>query len=510
MASLEQLRDRLVSGAFHTAQELYVACLDALDHGLYEEISARLQPALTGAQASHAGLWQVYGLALQGMQDLAGAHQAMSTADRLRPNDPLIVHSVARMALEGGKPAAAAYGRARMLLPDDPGVLTGQAAALLAEGQGGQALDELARVLNQHPAWLAGHATYARIAAMCAPDTDPLATYRAALSDHPQSGGLWLAVINTALQASDIDGALRLIDQARSALGPISQLSLAQAHCLSERGQAAEAQILFEALPQPANAAMAIYPLRNLIRLGRYDDALVLAEQSHDPQQDLALWPYRALLWRLRGDPRWDWLEGEPALIRTFDLTAALGPLDELAALLRDLHHRSGQPIDQSVRGGSQTDGNLLSRIEPEIRRLRGAIIDAVGQYVAGLPPPRAGHPTLLERRAPLRIEGAWSVRLTGHGFHVDHVHHLGWISSALYIVLPEGEGGIGRAADRQDGWLTFGECLNLVPDLPAFRVIEPKAGTMVLFPSTLWHGTRPFGAGERLTVAMDIARPTQ
>ena len=95
-------------------------------------------------------------------------------------------------------------------------------------------------------------------------------------------------------------------------------------------------------------------------------------------------------------------------------------------------------------------------------------------------------------------------MRLTGGGRHIDHVHPAGWLSSALYIALPtEVERGGGEA-----GWLALGQAGDLVPDLPPIRVVEPKPGRLVLFPSTMWHGTRPFGAGERLTVAFDVRRP--
>ncbi|MBK9588986.1 MAG: hypothetical protein IPO50_10640 [Sphingomonadales bacterium] len=40
-----------------------------------------------------------------------------------------------------------------------------------------------------------------------------------------------------------------------------------------------------------------------------------------------------------------------------------------------------------------------------------------------------------------------------------------------------------------------------------AKRLIEPKPGRLVMFPSTMWHGTVPFDAGERLTVAFDVPR---
>jgi hypothetical protein len=95
-------------------------------------------------------------------------------------------------------------------------------------------------------------------------------------------------------------------------------------------------------------------------------------------------------------------------------------------------------------------------------------------------------------------------VRLTGGGRHIDHLHPAGWLSSALYIALPsEKERGSGEA-----GWLVLGQASDLVPDLPPIRVVEPKPGRLVLFPSTMWHGTRAFGAGERLTVAFDVKRP--
>ena len=81
----------------------------------------------------------------------------------------------------------------------------------------------------------------------------------------------------------------------------------------------------------------------------------------------------------------------------------------------------------------------------------------------------------------------------------------LGWISSALYVALPPDLG------QGEAGMLTLGEarssCFDV--DTKPFRMVEPKPGRLVLFPSYMWHGTRPFGEGERLTVAFDVARPS-
>ena len=61
--------------------------------------------------------------------------------------------------------------------------------------------------------------------------------------------------------------------------------------------------------------------------------------------------------------------------------------------------------------------------------------------------------------------------------------------------------------ASQTRGWAfrVDGELTHVRP--PA-RLVEPAPGRLVLFPSWLWHGTRPFGDGERLTVAFDVAPP--
>jgi hypothetical protein len=265
------------------------------------------------------------------------------------------------------------------------------------------------------------------------------------------------------------------------------------------------AQAIFDVLGRPARAAEAVHPVRNLIRIGRLEEAASIAEQCFGQEEDHALWPYRALLWRVLGDDRWQWLEGDPRLIGIHDLASELGDLDELAAALRSLHARSGTMLDQSVRGGTQTDGNLFARSEPSLRRLRTVIHAAVSEHVAQWPAALAGHPTFIARRAPLRFAGAWSVRLVGSGRHVDHVHPQGWLSSAFYVTLPTRSG---DADGLNAGWLALGEARDLLPDFDGFRIIQPAIGRLILFPSSMWHGTRPFREGERMTVAFDIARP--
>ncbi len=110
-------------------------------------------------------------------------------------------------------------------------------------------------------------------------------------------------------------------------------------------------------------------------------------------------------------------------------------------------------------------------------------------------------HPFYGRLTGRMRFQESWSVRLASEGFHVSHIHRAGWLSSACYIDLPPEVGG-----DSDAGALAFG-----VPDralkleLEPRRVIRPRAGMLVLFPSYFWHGTLPFeSTAQQLTVAFD------
>jgi hypothetical protein len=202
-------------------------------------------------------------------------------------------------------------------------------------------------------------------------------------------------------------------------------------------------------------------------------------------------------------DPRWNWLEGDDRFVGVYDIADRLPPLDTLAEALRRLHTLSEQPLEQSLRGGTQADGIFL-HVDPVMVALRDAIRTTVAEHLAQLPARDESHPLLAPRRDEIRFSGSWSVRLHGGGYHANHVHPAGWISSALYIALPPDLGRDGA------GFLTLGDAKSPTLDVqtPPFRTIEPKPGRLALFPSYMWHGTKPFGEGERITVAFDVAVP--
>ncbi|BEV02440.1 putative 2OG-Fe(II) oxygenase [Novosphingobium olei] len=507
MKSDRRLVERQLSEAAHQSiDSLFKTALRALEHDLAEQVLAAVAPLLKGQGAEDPRLWQVAGLAFRHLQDTGAAHEAFTRAYRLAPSDGLLAHSRARTALEAGFQSSGLYTQALLHSPSNHEVLLGQSAALLAEGRGNEALHILGRAVAANPTWADGHQAWARLASTMGLEGERLALLRATLARNPGLTSLWGLAIRIALQADDHETGLELVGHARQALGSHPELDRLEATCRSEIGDAVRAQTIFDRLPSTKTASSVVAAVRNLIRLHRFDEALQLAS-TPSVKAHTELWPYRALLWRLLGDPKWEWLEGDPRLIRTWDISSEIS-MPALADNLRLLHVGVGSPLDQSVRGGSQTDGNLLVRTDPQIRTLRAALIECTRQYISQLPPMDKRHPTLAGERDQWQFAGSWSVRLTAKGFHIDHVHQHGWLSAVCYVALPEQDGVIDVNEDgKLAGWLTFGECRRLLPEIQPFHRVRPEVGKLVLFPSTTWHGTRQFAAGERMTIAFDIGR---
>ena len=174
----------------------------------------------------------------------------------------------------------------------------------------------------------------------------------------------------------------------------------------------------------------------------------------------------------------------------------------DLDASLDALHPNAREFLDQSLRQGTQTFGHLFNDRHQLIGRLQRRIEETITCYISGLRAD-AAHPFLSRRRQGFRFVGSWSSRLCDRGFHINHIHPEGWISSCYYVAVPP----MVEDAAAQQGWLKLGEPAYEV-DLkrPVRRTIQPKPGTLVLFPSYLWHGTTPFHAEQRrTTIAFDV-----
>lgn len=452
-----------------------------------------------------ARLWQLVGLLERSLDEHELALASFDKAAALAPSDASIAHGRARVALEAGIAAVDLFQAALQLDPGNGEILLGHAAALFAEGRGEQAESALDLALANAPLWLQGHVQLAQLRAMLGKRVIATESVERALRTHPEQDQLWTTLFTILLQAHRFVELGEAVGRARSSGRPESLLRNYEAIAAAERGETERADTLFAALPNEGEA-LEIWRIRHLLRSGRVAEAVAAIDRQLGGERAPAFWPYAAAAWRLAGDPRRQWLEGDERLVSIIDLSNAIPDLGELERALRSLHLAKGEYLDQSVRGGSQTDGPLLSRIDPRIRALRSAIVGAVERYVDQLPPPDPKHPLLAPpRNRRIRFSGSWSVLLRGGGHHSNHVHPQGWISSAFYVALPPRSPG----EDDKAGWLTLGEPQKEMGlDLPPFRYVEPKVGQLVLFPSWTWHGTIAFQEAERLTVAFDVRPP--
>ena len=209
--------------------------------------------------------------------------------------------------------------------------------------------------------------------------------------------------------------------------------------------------------------------------------------------------------WRLQGDARDETLNGYDELIRVFDLEPPEGFSDmaafnaELEMSLAKLHPPTREFLMRSLRGGTQTVDNLFGGGHDLVERLKTRISEAVARYIAELKPD-ASHPFRRRAGRGFAFAGSWSSRLSDRGFHINHIHSEGWISSCYYAGVPPAV----EDAHAKQGWIKFGEP-GYALGVPIRRAIQPKPGRLVLFPSYMWHGTIPFrDASPRTTIAFD------
>ncbi|MCJ7421401.1 putative 2OG-Fe(II) oxygenase [Sphingomicrobium astaxanthinifaciens] len=420
--------------------------------------------------------------------------EAAETPDRL---------AILSLRKEMGEPVADAIADAIAARGDTraPALLE-LVSALEMEGRASEAARALEARLAREPGWIAGHQALAQLRWMMR-EGDATASFAAAVEARPDDEPLRAAYLGT-LKTMEDGAALDVAWGEAIAAFPNSPLiAMVGADLLSERGRVAEADEQFRRLVNMQDRAFDAARLRHLMRTGRIDELLRVGAAALQRHGDLECWAWFGAALRASGHPQADWFYRGESLVSEQQVELDAPARRALATRLRALHHAAGPPLGQSPRGGSQTFGNLFKRRDPEIVAARAAILRAVRTHVEALPAPEPQHPFLSRRAAgAVRMVGSWSILLRGGGHHVPHIHSHGWLSSALYVDLPERLG----TAGGHEGWLQIGQ-----PPIDGGRAVEPLARVrpaplkLALFPSIFWHGTLPFETGERLTMAFDM-----
>lgn len=466
--------------------------------------AAALLAPLEAAAEGNAGYWRVRADSERQAHRYAAASASMARAVALDPAGPRTARSRARLALERSDPEAIAHVEAALRLNrGDPHLLFDYAQALALEGRLDEALECTTTLVTHVPGWtdaLGLHAELRWAAGQRADFADHFERITAMRGAGPAVWLAWCAALDGVDRHAE---SAAILARARAIWPQDPALAMAQAIALGEAGAAPEAQNVLDSFAAMSGPEWGTARGRNRLRLGdparaEAELAAVLAARP----DDVTGWALIDLAWRMTDDARHEWLHGQPGLVRQLPLPLSAAERAEITALLSRLHQHSAMPIGQSVKQGSQTKGALFARAEPELARLEAALHAVMAEYRAGLPPADPAHPLLVRRDVSWTIVGSWSIRLDGVGHHAAHIHPRGLLSSASYWLVPEEVDAPGGP-----GWLELGNPPpGLAEGLDSLHSIRPEAGTLVLFPSTLYHGTRPITSGTRMTVAFDVA----
>jgi tetratricopeptide (TPR) repeat protein len=453
-------------------------------------------------------------------------------------------HVTALAALGRQQEAVRVYRRILALTPDNPAAAHALAMALNMNGQHEEAGTIAHQVLTRGHRSAALYNTYARsliaqgaleraeaVLRQCVALEPRLADAQSNLAQLVwlRSGDLTQATaeLERALQRFDTDETLWAAKaailqgggDARGAyacLAPWAARAQAPPALLLRAGLAAlefdpgTALALAERALRVVPASAAARTLRAAAQLGVGEAGAALADceallaRAPDDQYLIAL---QTTAWRLLGDEGYARLCDYRNLVVPRQLEPP-APWQDLASFLADLsaslnrlHDPRGHALlFQSLRNGTETTQDLSRSADPAIRALFAAFAAPIRHYLEHI-----GHgddPLRRRNEGRWRFNGSWSVRLHSAGFHANHTHPRGWISSACYIELPDC-----MSDERSDqGVLTFGEPgIAITPRLGAEYSMRPQVGMLVLFPSYFWHGTVPFRSNQaRLTVAFD------
>ena len=386
-------------------------------------------------------------------------------------------------------------------------------AHILADSGSPDAPEAYKAVLFERPDLLDGHNSFARLMPQIGRGDEALDTYRAALAAQP-SAELYDSALASALAIGDPEAAERWASEAESRFGAAPHLTLFRGLAARTRGDPDAALAMIEPLADAGFAAAMAQCAETALILHDFDRAErhALAATRAIPY-DQSAWAVLTIVWRIKDDPREQWLADYERFVMPIDIEPPSGAKAQFMAAcskeLHALHNMSHHPPDQSLREGTQTRGQLFDRRSPMIHALAAQVRRQVEQRIAALPSDPT-HPFLARNSGKADFIGSWSVRLRSGGYHVSHIHQEGWLSSALYVELPDAIVQAGRTAaanQPSEGALTFGVPSSVFGlDLSPRRIERPEVGRLVIFPSYFWHGTMPFvSESPRLTIAFDM-----
>jgi Flp pilus assembly protein TadD len=455
--------------------------------------------------------WIVTGMNLNSLQRLAEAEAAYRRALELDPHNRVAHHNLGALLARLGRPEAAfaALEHARSLGEGGFELAFNRGRALMEMNDAEAAEREFERAVSWQPTNHEAQLQLARVR-YARGDSQFARALASAAGANRANAGLQMLLGEVLWRAGELQAAEVVLQEllARQLGGPHVLSTLACVLLEAGRLDEAERRALEAATTAPEDGVIIENLVSVLLSCGRPDDAMLFIKKQRQRRPNGQAWvALEATASRIVDRDLYHRLYDYDRLVRTFELEPPVGwsSMEELNAALIEVltsrHSLQHHPLDQSLRNGTQTPRSLLAESHPAIKAILAAFQGPLAEYrrLLGTDPT---HPMSAGNVGEMRYSGAWSVRLQRLGYHVNHIHPDGWLSSAYYVQTPP------ETADAaaRSGWIKFGEPRYPVPGLTAERFIQPRPGRLVLFPSYMWHGTTAiYGDAPRLSIAFDV-----
>lgn len=495
------------------------------------------QPSAFSQQPSQLEMQPV--LALFNTGKLAEAEAAAKKLVTRFPNTFILyqILGIAQDGLSKFSDAVNSYSKALAIQPNTPDLLFNLGIALTNIGRLEEAENSYRKTIALQPQFFEAHGNLGTILQKQGKLEEAVISYRKALSINEDPRGHFN--LGTALRdEGKLDDAIAHFKRAIAMFPNYADAHNYLGECLRDQGNMEDAiKSYLDTLSLNPSHPGANYNMGEFLYLAeRFDEAVTYFEQSQ-----LDDWQERALYCTYKAEHFDDFKSKLDEIVRThkkhdapflatlsthyatnfgvedtynfckngFDFVyqKSIPELAEpnsqfLKDLLNDIDNTAIEVRAQGmIINGKQSAGNLFKRPEASFRHLGEIVKQEFLNYKNRF----AGADCELIKSFPSELEftSSWYVRLRRGGYVDRHIHEVGWISGAVYLVLPKDK------KDPTEGCFEYGLHGDSYPQKHSnfpVGIATPSVGDIVLFPSSLFHRTIPFNSNEeRICIAFDL-----
>ena len=455
------------------------------------------------------------GLSFQALQRYDDAREAYERALLLAPADVEVLLNLGNLHREFSRleESADAFRKAIGIFP---GLAAGHGSlgvTLYEAGDSQGAVAALGKAVELDPLYLEAHENLKKVRWFRGEHDQVDDSFRAAVERMPDSARAHHNLGAALLVSNDYAGAEKALLRAAQLQPELGDAfhGLGKAYHHLDRLEESIAAHQRAVACAPGNALFREEFGATLIRAGEYQRAVSELRTGHQlqPRRSTIL-AFLSIALNESGDPSVDELVDYEKYVRVARIAIPRG-YDSLEAFNADLHeelqshyHNPYPPMDQTMRGGTQTPNNLFQNPSGLVRVLKEQISEVVRQFIDDLEPDR-DHPFLRFINPEFVFTGVWSTIIKESGYDRSHVHNEGWMSGTYYAKVPDFDE---AQLSEHDGCIQFGEPHRMYASERngIRRIIAPQVGTVVLFPSYYWHGVQKFDRnGVRHSVSYDL-----